>query len=159
MPRLSSIDRSTNRRRSSQSQAHIEHKQTNLKPKSQSFLKRVGGDLKKFGSFKRKDSQRPVILPISLEDDPPKPVPRNRYKSLRKSRKVEIGDPVLQGGHDKFDQFKCAPIDSSGTGTKEPQRVRKPSSHSLISSSSSSGGASSVSTPASRRTRASIEVR
>ena len=142
----------------------VPNKPAHLKPKSHSFLKRMGGDLKKFGSFKRKDSQRPTTVDIPLDDDTPRHAPKARHKSFRKNRnlsRAEISRPVPLLGHERFDQMKCIPIDNAPSAIKELQNQhrRKLSSNSLMSSSSSSGAASTVSTPASRRTRASTEVR
>jgi len=139
----------------------VPNKPVTFKPKSHSFLKRVG-DLKKIGSFRRKDpQQRPTMVEIALDDSWNRPAAKSRHKNLRKTRNVTISKPVLQGGHEKLEQMKCTSLDLSPTTVKELQnqhRGRKASSHSLMSSSSSSGGASSISTPASRRTRASTEV-
>ncbi|CAK8697318.1 unnamed protein product [Clavelina lepadiformis] len=132
-----------------------------FKVKPNSFLKRVGGDLKKLGSFRRKELlQRANSTDAAIETEPVK-APKNRSnaesrsKSWRKNKKIVIGEPMLQSGHEKVDMMKCVPIDVTSQGIKELQnqhRGRKGSSQSLFSSSSSSGGASTASTPACRTT-------
>uniref|UniRef100_H2XWU5 START domain-containing protein n=1 Tax=Ciona intestinalis TaxID=7719 RepID=H2XWU5_CIOIN len=132
-----------------------EPKQATKNKSSNSFLKRVG-DLKKLrpGSFRRKDIlQRTNSSDAAIELGESRTKPRHttdiRSKLGRKNRRLVIGEPTLQSGHEKINSMRCVPIEvSPPTGAP---RGRKNSSQSLISSSSSaSGSASSSSTPASR---------
>jgi len=116
------------------------------KPKSGSFLKRVGGDLIKFrtSSFRKRET-----LARAASSDAGAAKQSAKGKSNRKNRKIEIGQPTLQSGHEKLDKLRCVPIEPS---YPDNPHWRKDSVHSLTSSSSSSGSgtASSASTPAPR---------